>query len=155
MIRMSYYNGNKLSIAHCRLDISSTAKILIRVVFVFLAAQKYLRVSFYSRVAPKKEETKTTRPHTRGPNEKSAGRPPATDLEVLVLLDVGCPLPAVAVPVLPAPASCEPAPERPGPLPAPLLKYWLACGGIAGRASPLTNQVLDLEGQMLGEPVDL
>ena len=70
----------------------------------------------------------------------------------LLPVAVGCPLPADAVPVLPGPASCEPDPERPGPFPAPFLKYWLACGGIAGKASPLTNQVLDLVGQMLGEP---
>jgi len=110
------------------------------------------------------EDIATTRPQTRGPSDKSR-MPIAADflleddpealLELEVPLAVGCPLPADAVPLLPAPTSWEPLPARPGPLPAPLLKYWLACAGMAGKASPVTNQVLDLLGQVLGEPLAL
>lgn len=121
--------------------------------------KKFRDRSLYRRAAPISEENATTRPQTRGPNENSAIGPDAADFELLLLLEVlvavDAPLPADAVPVLPAPASCEPSPVRPGPVPAPLLKYWLAFAGIAGKASPLTNQVLDLVGQMLGEPLGL
>jgi hypothetical protein len=59
---------------------------------------------------------------------KSAGL--WTDVAALFFVDdavataVTEPLPGVAVPVLVPPAFCEPAPVRPGPLPAPVDIYY-------------------------------
>ena len=111
----------------------------------------------------------TAKPQTIGAKENSGMRreaaapldaveddvEPELDEEAVTL---AAPEPAVAVLVLGVPAFCEPClllPWRPGPVPAPWFMYLTAPAGIAGSESPSTIQVLDLGGQLLGEPDDL
>ena len=67
----------------------------------------------------------------------------------------GWPDPAVAVPLLAVPAFWDPAPLfplRPGPVPAPCLRYLVAPAGIAGRESSATSHVSDLGGHEFAVP---
>ena len=65
------------------------------------------------------------------------------------------PEPGEAVPVEVSPAFWDPEPLRPGPVPAPLFIIAAALDGMAGRASPVTFQVLEVAGQPLAPPVEL
>ena len=65
------------------------------------------------------------------------------------------PEPAVAVPGDVSPAFWDPAPVRPGPVPAPLFIMAAAFSGMAGRESSETSQLSDWAGQALAPPVAL
>ena len=95
-------------------------------------------------------------PHTRGAIAISGAlkedpASPFFESDVFVT----APDPAVAVPVLSAPASWDPDPSNPGPVPAPDLKYFLADSGIAGKSLLPSRKVLDFGGHWLADPEDL
>ena len=112
----------------------------------------------YKRAAPANRLNVTTTPQTRGAASNVGTRRPDAALllelaeadELLVLVApepyvaVTLPAPADAVDVLPPVASCEPGPLRPGPLPAPFLKYFAAPDGVAGSALPVNGDVSQL-----------
>ncbi len=118
-----------------------------------LAIHSNQRAPLYRRVAPSNVDTKTARPQPYGAAENSGTRTLLAAPFDGVAVVVGLPEPAEAVAVVSTPTSMEP-PWSPGPLPAPFLKYWLAWGGMAGRVSLPTSQVLDAAGQLLACPPD-
>ena len=82
---------------------------------------------------------------------------PCSEEEELLCVAVALtdPEPGVAVPVEVPPAFWDPAPVRPAPVPAPVFIRLAAAEGIAGRASLVTFQVEDWEGQVDEPPVEL
>lgn len=95
-----------------------------------------------------------TAPTRNGAGSKGAKAGPAALLLVEAAVAVTAPLPAVASPVEVPPAFWDPLPKSPTPVPAPVFMYATAADGIAGRASLVMFQSLDLGGQVLAVLVD-
>lgn len=130
--------------------------------YPFLCSSAITKCIPHNKAMPRSVDNATTSPQAMMGAE-SLTRPSAADFllpAVLVEVDVLVPVAATEDPEAKAteagPEFWEPLPERPGPFPAPFLRYVAASEGNTGSLEPVvTFQLLSCIGQMAGEPLGL